>query len=148
MNRLTVALTVIMTGLAVTYLPVIPASYGHHSFVSEFDRDKPVELRGTVTKIEWTNPHVWFYMDVEDAATGEIVNWGFEMGAPHQLQRSGWSRDTMSLGDELIVAGSLARDGSPKVNAREVTTADGRMLGAASSGGQTLGSNSTGPAPQ
>jgi hypothetical protein len=138
-------LTIIIAG--VVFASVMPV-LGHHSFASEFDRNKPVELSGLVTKVEWNNPHVWFYMDVENEETGEIVNWGFEMGAPHQLQRAGWARDTMNIGDELTVEGSLARDGSPKVNARTVTASDGRVLGAASSDSQTLGSNSRGPGAQ
>lgn len=137
--------------LLVTSAVVLSGSgiaYGHHSFASEFDIDQPVEVRGIVTKVEWNNPHVWFYMDVEDPDTGEVVNWGFEMGAPHQLQRRGWTRTTMQIGDELVVEGSGSRNGSPRVNARSVTTADGRVLGAASSADQTLGSNSQGPDTQ
>lgn len=139
-------LTAVIVCLSV--VSVAPLAWGHHSFASEFDRNKPVELTGIVTKVEWNNPHVWFYMDVENPDTGEVVNWGFEMGAPHQLQRAGWSRNTMGIGDELTVEGSMSRDGSPRVNARTVTTSAGVVLGAASSGTQTLGSNSTGPASQ
>ena len=107
----------------------------HHSFAAEFDSKKVVTMTGFVTKIDWTNPHVWFYMDVKDEA-GKIVNWGFEMGPPHLLQGSGWTRTTMKLGDELTVNGSLAKNGTPRVNARAVTTKDGKRLGAASSEGQ------------
>ena len=116
-----------------------PAVEGHHSFASEFDAEKPIQLSGFVTKVEWMNPHVWFYLDVTDEETGEVQNWGFEMGAPHQLQRRGWSRNTINLGDELSVNGSMSRDGSPRVNARTVTMVGGGVLGAASSGAQTLG---------
>jgi Family of unknown function (DUF6152) len=104
----------------------------HHSFAAEFDADRPITLKGVVTRIDWTNPHVWFYMNVKDE--GGTVRWALEMGAPHQLQQRGWLRDTMKVGDEVTVAGSLARDGSKRANARTVTTADGKTLGAASSG--------------
>jgi hypothetical protein len=90
-------------------------------------------LRGHVTRIAWTNPHVWIYMNVADA-DGKMVNWGFEMGAPHQVRNRGWDRTTLKAGDEIVVEGFLARDGSPRMNARDVTWADsGRQMGAASS---------------
>jgi hypothetical protein len=112
------------------------AALAHHSFSAEFDADKPVKLTGIVTKVEWTNPHVWFYINVTDEA-GTVARWGLEMGAPHQLQTRGWTRDSMKIGDEVIVEGSLARDSSKRANARTVTTSDGRKLGAASSEGNT-----------
>jgi hypothetical protein len=113
------------------------AAIAHHSFAAEFDASKQVTLRGFVTKVEWTNPHVWFYVNVKDE-TGKVTNWGFEMGPPHGLQTRGWRRDTMKLGDEVIVNGSLAKNGSPRVNARTVTLAKtGERLGAASSEGVT-----------
>jgi hypothetical protein len=109
----------------------------HHSFAAEFDANKPVTIRGNVTRIAWTNPHVWIYLNVKDEQ-GNLVNWGFEMGAPHQVRGRGWDRDTLKAGDEIIVEGSLARDGSPRMNARDVTwAATGVKLGAASSQGQT-----------
>jgi Family of unknown function (DUF6152) len=106
----------------------------HHSFAAEFDASQPVTLKGVVTRIEWMNPHVWFYINVKDES-GTVTRWGLEMGAPHQLQTRGWLRDTMKIGDEVTVQGSLSRDGSKRANARTVTTADGRKLGAASSQG-------------
>jgi Family of unknown function (DUF6152) len=105
----------------------------HHSFAAEFDSDKPVSIRGKVTRIAWTNPHVWIYLNVPDE-NGRLVNWGFEMGAPQQVRGRGWDRDTLKAGDEIIVEGSLARDGSSRMNARTVTwAATGESLGAASS---------------
>ena len=108
----------------------------HHSFAAEFDANKPVTLKGVVTQIDWANPHVWFYINVKDD-DGRMVRWACEMGAPHQLQQRGWLRETMKVGDTVTVAGSLARDGAKRANARLVTTADGRTLGAASSGDPT-----------
>ena len=108
----------------------------HHAFATEFDAKKPVTMRGFVTKIEWTNPHVWFYLNIKNEQ-GVIENWGFEMGGPSGLQAQGWTRNTMKLGDELVVNGSLARNGSKRVNARNVTLAStGEKLGAASSEGR------------
>jgi hypothetical protein len=106
----------------------------HHSFSAEFDSAKQVKLTGTVTKIDWTNPHVWFYIDVKDEA-GKVTNWGLEMGPPHMLQAGGWTRTTMKLGDTVSVQGSVAKNGSNRANARNVTTPDGKKMGAASSEG-------------
>ena len=103
----------------------------HHSFTAEFDGDKPKALTGIVTKVEWTNPHVWIYMNVKDEASGEVTNWGAELGPPHGLQRNGWRRDTLQIGTEISVDGFLARNGSSRVNARTVTvTATGGRPGA------------------
>ncbi|HWK54702.1 MAG TPA: DUF6152 family protein [Hyphomicrobiales bacterium] len=110
----------------------------HHSFTAEFDGDKPKSLTGIVTKVEWTNPHVWIYLNVKDDSTGEVTNWGAELGPPHGLQRSGWRRDTLQIGTEISVDGFLARNGSNRVNARtvSVTATGGRP-------GQTLDANSS-----
>jgi len=114
------------------------AALAHHSFAAEFDAGKPITLTGIVTKIEWTNPHVWFYINVKDSANGQVTNWGAEMGAAHQLQRRGWRRDTLKIGEEVTVEGSLARNGTKRLNARVVklTSTGGRpgeSLDAASS---------------
>ena len=106
----------------------------HHSFAAEFDANKQVKLSGTVTKVDWTNPHVWFYVNVKDES-GQVTNWGFEMGPPHLLQGQGWTRTTMKIGDTVTVEGSLAKNGSKRVNARRVMTPEGKRLGAASSEG-------------
>src|SRR5262250_3788397 len=94
----------------------------HHSFAAEFDAQKPVNLTGTVTKIEWMNPHVWFYVDVKDES-GKVSNWGFEMGSPNGLMRSNWTRNSMKVGDMVTVEGSRAKDGTNHVNARTVSLA-------------------------
>lgn len=114
------------------------AALAHHSFSAEFDASKPVKLTGIVTKVEWTNPHVWFYINVKDEATGQVTNWGAEMGPPHGLQRSGWRRETLKIGEQVSVDGFLARNGENRMNARTVTlTATGARPG------QTLDANSS-----
>jgi len=110
----------------------------HHSFSAEFDAAKPIKLTGIVTKVEWTNPHVWFYINVKDEATGEVKNWGAEMGPPHGLQRSGWRRETLKIGEEVSIDGFMARNGENRMNARTVTltatgTRPGQTLDAGSS---------------
>jgi len=107
----------------------------HHAFSAEFDANKPVNLTGKVTKVEWTNPHAWFYMDVADAS-GKVTNWAFEMGAPNGLLREGWTRNSMKIGETVTVAGSRAKDGSAIANAQTVTLkSTGQRLFAASSRG-------------
>jgi hypothetical protein len=123
---LTVGLSLILAGT-----PLL----AHHSFAAEYDAKKPIKLKGIITKVDWMNPHVYFYIDVEDEK-GNITNWAFEMGPPNGLQRAGWTRNTMKIGDEVIVDGSMAKDGSRGGNARSVTlAATGKKLGAASSEG-------------
>ena len=115
-----------------------PAS-AHHSFAAEFDGDKKITLTGIVTKVEWTNPHVWFYVNVKDPNTGQVTNWGAEMGPPHGLQRRGWRQNTLKIGDSVTVAGSMAKNGAKRMNASKVTLTatgarPGETLDAASSG--------------
>ena len=108
----------------------------HHSFSAEFDSNKPFKMTGTVTKVEWMNPHTFFYIDVTDEKTKKVTNWAMEMGSPNGLMRQGWSRNTMKIGDVVTVEGSLAKDGSPTGNARAVILAKtGQRLFAASSQG-------------
>jgi len=124
-----------MKALALVLLVAIAAS-AHHSFEAEFDRSKQVSLTGVVTKVEWTNPHVWFWVNVKDETTGRLVNWGCEMGSPNALQRTGWTISTLKEGMVVTLNGSRAKDGSNKVNTGAVTV-DGKRLGAASSGPTT-----------
>ena len=112
----------------------LPAA-AHHSFPAQYDIDKPITLTGKVTKVEWTNPHIFIYADVTDA-NGAVVSWAFEMGGPNALLRQGWKRDSVKAGDRVTFEGSLARDGSNLVNARSVVmTETGRKMFAGSSGG-------------
>ena len=102
----------------------------HHSFAAQYDVNKSITIEGTITKVEWMSPHVYFYVDVE--TEGRVLNYGVENGAPTRLFRQGWQPDTLKEGDIVTVAGSLARDGSPLVNA-SVVTMNGRRLFAGSS---------------
>jgi hypothetical protein len=115
-----------------------PAAHAHHSFVAEYDRTQPVKVSGTVTKVEWTNPHIWFYVDVthED---GSVTNWGFSGGAPGILQRRGISREALRIGDTIVVEGFRARDGSHNASGGRVTFPDGRQVFTASPEDQVPG---------
>ena len=127
-------LAVIVAGLGLL-LSAGPA-LAHHAFAAEYDAKKPVKLTGTVTKLEWLNPHTWFYVDVKDE-NGKVTNWGFEMGSPNILLRAGWTRNSMNPGDVVTVEGSRAKDGSNNANVKEVTlVSTGQHLFAGSSQGQ------------
>jgi hypothetical protein len=110
----------------------------HHSFVAEYDGNKPVKVSGTVTKVEWTNPHIWFYVDVKDG-TGKVTNWGFSGGSPGILMRRGIPRDALKAGDEVVVEGFRARDGSNNASGGRVTFADGRQVFTAAAEDKTPG---------
>jgi len=103
----------------------------HHSFIAQFDPKQPITLTGPVTKVEWANPHIYFYLDVKDAA-GAIVNWAIEMGNPLALIRLGWTRNDMKAGDVVTVEGSLARDGSKLANAKAVLLGGKKMFAGSS----------------
>lgn len=104
----------------------------HHAFSAEFDQSKPIKLSGEITKLEWTNPHAWLFIDVK-GPDGKVVNWRLEMGAPNALLRAGWSRSDIKPGTAVTVSGFLARAGGPVGNAFQVRLPDGRDLFAASS---------------
>jgi hypothetical protein len=107
-------------------------SFAHHSFAAVFDANVVVEVTGTVTEVEWMNPHAWIHVDVEND-DGEIEKWSFELGSPNGLIRRGWSRGTINVGDELAISGYRARDGSTRANVRSVTLASGQQLDGMSS---------------
>lgn len=108
-------------------LAVSSPIYAHHSFAAEFDADSPMDLTGVVTKVEWMNPHTFFYLDVENE-DGSYDNWAIELGSPNGLARRGWSRNSLKVGDVVTVAGSRARDGSHKGNARSVVLSTGQTM--------------------
>jgi hypothetical protein len=121
-------------GLAVALCATVATgtALAHHSFAAEFDANAPIELTGTVTKVDWANPHTYFYIDVT-SAKGDVQNWALEMGSPNGLMRRGWTRDSMKIGDVVVVTGWRAKDGATKGNARSVTLSTGRKLFAGSS---------------
>ena len=125
-------LAVVVAGMGL----VVASATGiaHHSFAAEYDASKPITLKGAVTKIEWTNPHARFYIDVKDDK-GTVTNWNLELASPNVLTRQGWTRKSLEVGDQITVEGSLAKDGSKMANARIVTLATGKRVFAGSSGG-------------
>ena len=128
MRRSLLCILTVSLGLAGSAMPL----WAHHSFAAEYDRAKPIALTGTVTKVEWMNPHVYFYMDVKDP-DGKVTNWALELGNPAGLYRRGWKKEALKIGGTVTIAGSLAKDGSSRANASTVTL-DGKRLFAGSSG--------------
>ena len=122
-------LSVWVAGLALL-VPAVPV-FAHHSFEAEYDSKKPLTVSGVVTKLEWTNPHARFYVDVKDES-GKVSNWNFELGSPNVLRRQGWTRESLKVGDQVTVEGYMAKDASNLANARRVTLADGRKVFAGS----------------
>jgi hypothetical protein len=117
-------------------LCAVGTAFAHHSFAAEFDITKPITLVGKVTKLEWTNPHAYVFVDVADAKTGAVTNWEIEMGSPNGLTRLGWTRNLVKPGDGVTVEGYLGRNRPNLANAKSVMmTATGKKLGAASSEG-------------
>jgi hypothetical protein len=120
--------TFVVTLLAavVAFWLAVPVE-AHHSFAAQYDPEKPITLTGKVTKVEWTNPHARFYIDVKDAK-GQVVSWNFELASPNYLKRAGWSSTSLKEGDQITVEGSLERSGANMANARTVTFADGTRV--------------------
>ena len=110
------------------------ALIAHHSFAAEFDASKPVNLAGPVTKVEWTNPHIWIHLESKDEK-GTVSKWQCEMGSPNVLTRQGWKKDSLKQGDQITIEGSRAKDGTNTCNARTVKLADGKRMFAGSSQG-------------
>jgi len=119
---------------AVLACTLVTPAVAHHSFAAEFDASKAVTLEGSVTKLEWANPHIWVYLDVKDEK-GIVQPWQCEGGPPNTLTRNGWTPNSLKVGDTITIEGALAKDGSKTCNARTVKLADGRMVFAGSSGG-------------
>jgi hypothetical protein len=114
--KIRAVLLVVGVGLLLAVRPVV----AHHAFAAEFDAEKPVKLTGSVTKLDWTNPHAWIYIDVKDDG-GKVANWGFELASPNGLMRSGWTRFSLKPGDVVTIEGSRAKNGSTNANAQVIT---------------------------
>ena len=120
-------------GLLLAAIPVL----AHHSFAAEFDSTKPITLEGKFIKMDWVNPHSWIHLSALNKETGKIEVWDVETGPPNTLYRNGWRKDAIKEGEEILVTGTLAKNGSNTVNARTVKTPDGKTLLAGSSEGNT-----------
>ena len=120
---------VLVAGILSTAAPLV----AHHSFAAEFDGSKAIRVTGTLTKVDWTNPHIYFYIDVKQSS-GDVVKWSCEAGSPGALSRRGFKRGDLKFGDTVIVDGYRAKDGSNLMDARRVTLADGRIVSGASAG--------------
>ena len=123
MRRKTFGLLAMSLGLLFASAPL----WAHHSFAAEYDNKKPIKFTGTVTKMEWMNPHIYYYVDVKDA-NGKVTNYAVEGGTPNNLRRNGWGKDSLKVGDNVTVEGFMAKNGSTHVNGRTVTLPDGRRV--------------------
>ena len=129
--RMKLAIAVAVTGLATSAWS--SSASAHHAFAAEFDANKPVNFKGTITKVEWVNPHSWFHLDVKQP-DGTTVNWAVEAGTPNVLFRRGFTKDSVTPGTEVVVDGYQSKDGSRRANGRDLTLPDGRQLFLGSSG--------------
>ena len=123
----------VVAGAALVVTAAAVPVIAHHSFAAEFDAKKPVKLRGTVTKMEWINPHSWIHIDVK-TPDGKVEKWMVEGGAPNALLRRGWNKNSLLPGTEILVEGFQAKDGANRANGRDITFADGKKLFVGSSG--------------
>ena len=126
-------LFIVVAGAAFLVSAVAMPVLGHHSFSAEFDAKRPVKLQGTVTKMEWINPHGWIHLDVK-AANGKVEKWMIETAAPNALLRRGWNKNSLPAGTEIVVEGFQAHDGSLRANGRDLAFTDGKKLFLGSSG--------------
>ena len=113
--------------IPVVFLLVIPAAWAHHSLAAEFDSTKPMSLTGTVTSLDWRNPHAWLYIDVK-GENGQVAKWQCELGSPNAMTRAGFGPDSVKPGDEIMIDGLLAKDGSKTINTRVVKSKDGKVI--------------------
>jgi hypothetical protein len=126
-------LLILASELCIIACPVL----AHHSFAADYDASKPITLRGTVTKFEWMNPHARFYLDVKDDSR-RITNWEFELGSPNTLMKSGWTRNSLKIGDEVVVKGCRSKDYSNHGNATSILSGDGKIVLSGVSAGESL----------
>ena len=125
----------ITCAIVVSSIVMLQPLMAHHAFSAMYDEKKPITVTGKVTKMQWMNPHIYYYIDVADA-TGKVTNYAVEGGTPNSLQRNGWKKDSLKVGDTVTVQGFLARDGSNHVNGRQVKLPDGRQVfGGSADGG-------------